>query len=61
MYRKILTYEVVYLLSYEENIQSAIELRNARVSFCKNITNSFRDIHFNGSLPYLPQLEINEH
>ncbi|XP_020586148.1 UPF0481 protein At3g47200-like isoform X2 [Phalaenopsis equestris] len=60
LYRKILTGEGEYLPSYEENVQSATELRNAGVSFCKSKTKSFRDISFNGGILSLPPLEIDD-
>ncbi|KAL0906361.1 hypothetical protein M5K25_024851 [Dendrobium thyrsiflorum] len=59
LYRKILTYEGEYLPSYKENIQSATELRNVGVSFCRSETNSFRDISFNGGILSLPQLKVD--
>ncbi|KAL0906382.1 hypothetical protein M5K25_024873 [Dendrobium thyrsiflorum] len=59
LYRKILTYDGEYLPSYEDNLHSATELRNAGVSFCKSKTNSFRDISFNGGIIYLPQLKVD--
>ncbi|KAH0450095.1 hypothetical protein IEQ34_020787 [Dendrobium chrysotoxum] len=46
--------------SYEEKVQSAIELRKAGVSFCKSNTKNFRDINFNGGILSLPPLEIDD-
>ncbi|KAI0492428.1 hypothetical protein KFK09_026700 [Dendrobium nobile] len=60
MYRKISTSEGEYLPSYEQNIQSATNLRNVGVSFCKSKTNSFRDISFNGDILSLPQLKVDD-
>ncbi|KAL0906375.1 hypothetical protein M5K25_024866 [Dendrobium thyrsiflorum] len=60
LYRKILTSEGEYLPSYEANVQSATELRNAGVSFCKSNTKTFRDISFNGGILSLPPLEIDD-
>ncbi|KAH0450091.1 hypothetical protein IEQ34_020783 [Dendrobium chrysotoxum] len=59
LYRKVLTSEGEYLPSYEEMVQSATKLRNAGVLFCKSITNSFRDISFNGGILSLPQLKVD--
>lgn len=60
LYRKIMTANGNYLPSYEENVQSATELRDAGVSFCKSDTNSFRDISFAGGMLSLPPLEIDD-
>ncbi|KAK8916126.1 putative UPF0481 protein [Platanthera zijinensis] len=60
MYRKIMTANGDYLPSYVENVQSATELRDAGVSFCRSATKSFRDISFAGGKLSLPPLEIDD-
>ncbi|PKA58633.1 UPF0481 protein [Apostasia shenzhenica] len=60
LYRKVMIAEGEYGPSYEDNVQSATELRDAGVSFCQSGSNSFKDISFSGGVLSLPPLEIDD-